>query len=221
MRSGAGPRGKKARGRPTASSAHRLGVEQIIGVALQLLDEDGLEALNMRALAKRLGVQASALYWHLGDKNELVAHMSWRFYKGALDAADGSKTREEWLRRFGLSFHGALLAHTDAARLCAIARPQDQDPKSTGDLLAAPLVSLGLAREEALIRLASVISLALGWAVYEQSEAQRSYLARMINVDTGFEISLQALLSGFSLESAVTERPALQTTGVVSSRRSV
>jgi|SRR5450631_651843 len=208
MRSGTSPRGKKARGRPVASSAHRLGSEQIIDMALQLLDEHGLDALNMRALAQRLGVQASALYWYLRDKNELVAAMSWRFYKGAIDAADRSKTREEWLRRFGLSFHGALLAHTDAAQLCAIARPQDQDPKSTGDLLAAPLVSLGLAREGALIRLASVISLALGWAVYEQSEAQRNYLSQMIALDTGFEIALHALLKGFSLESAGRRRGA-------------
>jgi TetR/AcrR family tetracycline transcriptional repressor len=210
MRSGAGPRGKKARGRPVASNANRLGSEQIIDAALQLLDEHGLKALNMRALAQRLGVRASALYWHLGDKNELVGHMAWRFYIGAIDAADASKSREQWLRRFGLHFHGALLAHTDAAQLCAIARPQDQDPNSTGDLLAAPLVSLGLAREEALIRLASVISLALGWAVYEQSEAQRNYLARMINLDTGFETALKALLIGFSQAKSLKKRAAPQ-----------
>ena len=208
MRLGSPTRGKKARGRPVASSAHKLGSEQIIDVALQLLDENGLKALNMRSVAQRLGVRASALYWHLGDKSELVGHMAWRFYIGAIGAAEGSKTREEWLRRFGLSFHGALLAHTDAAQLCAIARPQDQDPKSTGDMLAAPLVSLGLTREGALIRLASVISLALGWAVYEQSEAQRNYLARMYAIDTGFETSLQALLRGFSLKKAVNKQAA-------------
>jgi TetR/AcrR family tetracycline transcriptional repressor len=191
-----------------ASSANRLGSEQIIDAALQLLDEAGLRALNMRALAQRLGVRASALYWHLGDKGELVGHMAWRFYMGAIHAADGSTTREEWLRRFGMSFHGALLLHTDAAQLCAIARPQDQDPKSTGDMLAAPLVSLGLAREEALIRLASVISLALGWAVYEQSEAQRNYLARMFALDAGFETALTALLIGFSQKTVVKENAA-------------
>ena len=162
----------------------------------------------MRSVAQRLGVRASALYWHLGDKSELVGHMAWRFYTGAIAAAEGSQTREEWLRRFGLSFHGALLAHTDAAQLCAIARPQDQDPKATGDMLAAPLVSLGLPREEALISLASVISLALGWAVYEQSEAQRNYLARMFAIDTGFGTSLQALLRGFSPKKAVNKKAA-------------
>jgi TetR/AcrR family tetracycline transcriptional repressor len=207
-RSATSPRGKKARGRPAASDAQKLGCEQIVDVALQLLDERGLEALNMRAVAQRLGVQASALYWHLGDKSELVGHMALRFYMGAIDEAAGSKTQDQWLWCFGLSFHGALLAHTDAAQLCAIARPQDQDPKSRGDVFAAPLVSLGLTREEALIRVASVISLALGWAVYEQSESQRSYLMRMIALDTGFETSLQALLKGFSLESVMEKRTA-------------
>jgi TetR/AcrR family tetracycline transcriptional repressor len=207
MRSEVSPRGKKTSGRP-ASNAPKLGREQIIDAALTLLDEHGLESLNMRAVARRLGVRASALYWHLGDKSELVGHMAWRFYIGAIAAASGSTTREEWLQRFGRAFHGALLAHHDAAQLCAVARPQDQDPKHTGDLLAAPLVSLGLKREDALVRLASVISLALGWAVYEQSEAQRNYLARMFNVETGFETALEALLNGFSPKKAAVKKRA-------------
>lgn len=208
MRSAAGARGKRTRGRPAASSALALSADQIIDVALQLLDEHGLQALSMRALAKRLGVQASALYWHLGDKSELVSHMSWRFYRVALDAAAVGRTREDWLRQFGLSFHGALLAHTDAAQLCAVARPQDQDPKSAGDLLASSLMSFGLARDDALIRIASVISLALGWAVYEQSEAQRNYLAKMIALETGFEIALTALLTGFADQAQRTTQGA-------------
>jgi len=202
MRLGTGPRRTKARGRPTAARAQKLGSEIIVDAALQLLDEGGLEALNMRGLARRVGVQASALYWHLGDKNELYGLMSWRFYDQAIDNAGSSKSWEEWLRRFGLSFHGALCAHRDAAQLCSIARPRDQDPESTGDKLAAPLVLLGLCRDQALIRMASVISLALGWAVYEQSETQRDYLAHMIDIDAGFEIGLRALLGGFALNQA-------------------
>jgi TetR/AcrR family transcriptional regulator, tetracycline repressor protein len=219
MRFGTGPRGKKARGRPVASNAQKLGFETIVDAALQLLDKGGLEALSMRGLAQRLGVQASALYWHLGDKSELYGLMAWRFYQRAIDAAGGSKSWEEWLRRFGLLFHGALCAHRDAAQLCAIARPRDQDPESTGDKLAAPLVLLGLSRDEALIRLASVISLALGWAVYEQSETQRDYLAHMVALDTGFETGLRALLAGFSLNQENVARPAVRQFVRVSTRR--
>src|SRR4051794_37535913 len=45
---------------------------QIVQAALMLLDEDGLEGLNMRALGKRLDSAATAMYWHVGSKDNLV-----------------------------------------------------------------------------------------------------------------------------------------------------
>jgi AcrR family transcriptional regulator len=47
--------------------------EQIVAAAIDLLDAEGLEGLNMRALGKRLGSAATAVYWHLGSKADLVA----------------------------------------------------------------------------------------------------------------------------------------------------
>jgi AcrR family transcriptional regulator len=47
--------------------------EQIIEAAIALLDSEGLEGLNMRALGSRLGSAATAVYWHLGSKENLVA----------------------------------------------------------------------------------------------------------------------------------------------------
>src|SRR5262245_1377898 len=47
--------------------------EQIVKAAIDLLDAEGLEGLNMRALGKRLGSAATAVYWHLGGKADLVA----------------------------------------------------------------------------------------------------------------------------------------------------
>lgn len=47
--------------------------EQIVQAAIDLLDTDGLEGLNMRALGKRLGSAATAIYWHLGGKDDLIA----------------------------------------------------------------------------------------------------------------------------------------------------
>ncbi|MCX4545705.1 TetR/AcrR family transcriptional regulator [Streptomyces sp. NBC_01565] len=46
--------------------------EQIIRTAIELLDEEGLEGLNMRALGKRLGTAATAVYWHVKNKDDLV-----------------------------------------------------------------------------------------------------------------------------------------------------
>jgi AcrR family transcriptional regulator len=47
--------------------------EQIVTAAIDLLDAEGLQGLNMRALGKRLGSAATAVYWHLGSKDDLVA----------------------------------------------------------------------------------------------------------------------------------------------------
>jgi AcrR family transcriptional regulator len=47
--------------------------EQIVKTAVDLLDAEGLEGLNMRALGKRLGSAATAVYWHVGSKDNLIA----------------------------------------------------------------------------------------------------------------------------------------------------
>lgn len=46
--------------------------EQIVKAAIELLDAEGLDGLNMRALGKRLGSAATAVYWHVGSKDNLI-----------------------------------------------------------------------------------------------------------------------------------------------------
>lgn len=47
--------------------------EQIVKSAIDLLDAEGLEGLNMRALGARLRSAPTAVYWHVGSKDKLVA----------------------------------------------------------------------------------------------------------------------------------------------------
>ncbi|SDK78868.1 TetR/AcrR family transcriptional regulator [Nonomuraea jiangxiensis] len=47
--------------------------EQIVRAAIELLDAEGLDGLNMRALGKRLGSAATAVYWHVGSKDNLIS----------------------------------------------------------------------------------------------------------------------------------------------------
>jgi AcrR family transcriptional regulator len=47
--------------------------EQIVQAAIDLLDAEGLEGLNMRALGRRLDSAATAVYWHVGSKDNLIA----------------------------------------------------------------------------------------------------------------------------------------------------
>ena len=57
--------------------------ERVVDVAIALLDADGLDALTMRKLATRLGVQAGALYWHFASKQALLDAMADRFLEVA------------------------------------------------------------------------------------------------------------------------------------------
>ncbi|WP_084039492.1 TetR/AcrR family transcriptional regulator [Demequina sp. NBRC 110053] len=52
-----------------------LSRERVLREALQAADDDGLEALSMRALADRLGVVPMALYKHVRGKDELLDAM--------------------------------------------------------------------------------------------------------------------------------------------------
>jgi AcrR family transcriptional regulator len=44
----------------------------LAAVALDLIQDDGLDALTMRTLADRSGVKAASLYWHVRDREELI-----------------------------------------------------------------------------------------------------------------------------------------------------
>src|SRR5438445_9330511 len=54
----------RAAGKPAS-----LTREEIVDAAMTLVDEVGLDALTMRAVADRLGVYPNALYWHIGSRS--------------------------------------------------------------------------------------------------------------------------------------------------------
>jgi len=89
---------------------------RIVRAALQLVDEKGLAALTMRALANELEVSTMALYNHVQDKEELVDLM----VDLMLGEVDTSVTEGDWtaqLRALACSYHRALSAHQQLARV--------------------------------------------------------------------------------------------------------
>jgi AcrR family transcriptional regulator len=49
-----------------------LSRDQIVKAAIQILDAEGLEGLNMRRLGSQLGCAPTAVYWHVHGKDDLV-----------------------------------------------------------------------------------------------------------------------------------------------------
>jgi TetR/AcrR family tetracycline transcriptional repressor len=46
--------------------------DHVVGVALDLVQAEGIDALTMRRLAGELGLAVTAIYWHVGDKQALL-----------------------------------------------------------------------------------------------------------------------------------------------------
>jgi AcrR family transcriptional regulator len=49
-----------------------LTADRIVAAAIDLLDAEGLDGLNMRSLGARLGSAPTAVYWHVENKDNLV-----------------------------------------------------------------------------------------------------------------------------------------------------
>src|SRR5207247_2011645 len=53
-----------------------LSRERVIGTALRVMDEDGLDAVTMRRIGRELGVEAMSLYNHVRDKEDILDSIS-------------------------------------------------------------------------------------------------------------------------------------------------
>jgi TetR/AcrR family transcriptional regulator, tetracycline repressor protein len=66
--------------------------ERLVGAGLELIGEEGLEGLSMRALADRLEVKAASLYWHVRDRRELLELLA----ESILDTVAPARGRSDW-----------------------------------------------------------------------------------------------------------------------------
>ena len=93
-----------------------LSRERVLGAAVALADEHGVEAISMRRIAQELGVVPMALYKHVANKDELLDGMV-DVVVGEIDPpATGAGWRTA-IRRRVLSARGALLRHPWASRV--------------------------------------------------------------------------------------------------------
>jgi AcrR family transcriptional regulator len=175
----------------------KLDRDGIVDAAFALLEEEGIKGLSLRKLAARLGVQAPAIYWYIPTKAGLLHLMAAQLTNNARDSCAGEPDWRRWLLAFGRAVRNAFLTHRDSSKLYAEAGPIPEDPGEIGDLIAAPLVALGLSREEALAYQGSVISLSLGWALFEQTPNMREFLSAMMDLEESFEKGLDAMVTGF------------------------
>ncbi len=195
----------------------QLDRKQIVAVALDLLDEVGLDGLTTRALAARLDVRSPALYWHFKNTEDLRAAMaeamSLQLPRTTDDDRPTRPTRAWVANRMierGRLFRGLLLSRRDGARVHAGSRPPASrldDIESQVDLLCR----VGLTPPDAGRITLAVSRFVVGWVLEEQSALTETWapdlagyprLAAAADVDAAesadrnFELCLDGVVRG-------------------------
>ena len=115
---------------------------EIVAAALELLEDEGYEALSMRRLADRLGIQAPSLYKHLPDKRSLETALIAAGFEEWGVAFREAAAQEDPIRALVTSYREFARAHPHLYRLMT-ERPIDRDrlPEGLEERTAAPLVA--------------------------------------------------------------------------------
>jgi AcrR family transcriptional regulator len=91
--------------------ADALSKERIVEAATELLDAEGEAALTFRALTARLATGAGAIYWHVANKNELLAATTDDVVTRVMaDVVGGAEPRQA-IRAIALGLFDAIDAH--------------------------------------------------------------------------------------------------------------
>lgn len=92
--------------------------EQVVQAALSVLDEVGLDGLNMRSVATKLNVAVASLYWHIRNKEELLDLLADAICADVREP-DPRLPWREYLTAMAHECRRAFLSHRDAAQILA------------------------------------------------------------------------------------------------------
>ena len=174
-----------------------LSREGVIEKALALLDEAGLDGLTVRALARSLGVENPALYWHFQGKQELLNRMAERILSEAFQGFDAGTGRwEDALREFARRFRQALLSRRDATRVVAGADLSENPLQPATDRLAGSLAQSGCKPGVARTGVIALLNYTLGASFEQQQDPRIDDDLRQL----GFDRSLQLIIAGIRAE---------------------
>jgi AcrR family transcriptional regulator len=91
--------------------ADALSKARIVEAAIEILDARGEAALTFRALAKHLATGSGAIYWHIADRNDLLAAATGDVLARALAEVAKEEEPRAAIRTVALAVFDAIDAH--------------------------------------------------------------------------------------------------------------
>ena len=166
--------------------------EQIVATALSMLDEEGPEALSLRALAQRLNSGTATLYRHFDSRADLLDEVVDKVI-GEVDLEAARVPEMSWqdaCRALASAMFEVLCRHRNAAPLLAQHIPVGANAMVQRELALSFLLSAGFPPALAIRSYATISRHVLGFAMQlaqaddERGEAQVTEKVRELNPDS-------------------------------------
>src|SRR5215217_694192 len=139
--------------------------QRVVAEALAVIAEDGAQALTMRSLAARLGVVPSALYHHVGNKEQLQDLLLDGVLAEVDVHLDPSQPWTEQLKLLAHRLRQVLEDHPGVAAILKTRDPLGPHSLALAEAFLLPLQAAGFADREAGLAFSLLVDYTIGFAV--------------------------------------------------------
>jgi AcrR family transcriptional regulator len=160
------PAAGRSRGRPPVPK------ERILAAALQIVDEEGAEALSLRVLAQRLDSSTATLYRHFANRAELIDQVVDDIFSGVPVRADELQSLgwEDACRAMATWMFDNLRSHPNVAPLLLSRAATGPHAMALRELALQVLLDAGFAPPVAVRCYATLARFVLGFAIQLNGE---------------------------------------------------
>jgi AcrR family transcriptional regulator len=170
-----------------------LNREMVIEAALDLIDTEGLAALNLRKLAGRMGISAMTPYHYFDDKADLLAAMVEYAMAPLASDLDPNLPWDKQIDAAMRDLHGTLMRHPGVVEL-VIAESDTLRLDEFRQSLITTLQKAGLSRGRSADMLRSLTSYILGYTLLDRLRPQQpNRSAPPGSFDLGLEMMMRSL----------------------------
>jgi AcrR family transcriptional regulator len=209
---GAKVRPEMSEQRPARPRRIPLTRQRVVALALEIVDEDGLEALNMRRLAAAAGVKPMSLYHHFVSKTEILDEVGESIAAAALGASPPHPQWQGRVRQLFMGLHALAEAHPRALPLVSAAVVRTPSGRRWMEDLMSTLLTAGFTADRAatVYHVLGAYTLGLGYARMLGDEVQTSDIVAQL---AGHWADYPSMLT-VGMRLAVWDRPGEFETGL-------
>ncbi|MFF3322939.1 TetR/AcrR family transcriptional regulator C-terminal domain-containing protein [Streptomyces sp. NPDC002889] len=163
--------------RQAPGSREPLSRERIVGAALVIIDEEGVDGLSMRRIAARLGVQAMSLYNHVQSKADILDGVTEFITTDMRMPRRMTGGWEDGIRSIAYAFRQAALRHPRAGELVLMRQLSTPTALAPVDTMLAMMLDHGFDEATAVHVLRLFVAFQVG-ALLREFHAQPSATGR-------------------------------------------